>query len=224
MKAFNAVYDISVLLGVESITYPGDPPYRRELVSAIGKGGVCDVSKLEMSAHAGTHIDTPAHFIADDSKTIDRYPAGQFIMPAVVVNIENPTAIYPAELEESGLNAGEAVLFKTANSRDGRCKCGVFTENYVYLSPEAADYCVKQQVKLVGIDYITIEKYGDDEFPAHHTILGNDIFILEGINLAEVPAGRYTLFCLPLKIAGGEASPVRAVLLQTPALSPKKVS
>jgi arylformamidase len=82
------------------------------------------------------------------------------------------------------------------------------------LAPEAAEYCVEKGVKLVGIDYITIEKHGDDEFPSHKTILGNDIFILEGINLAEVPPGRYTLFCLPLKINGAEASPVRAILVR----------
>jgi len=213
MKPFKKLYDISVLLGVESITYPGDPPYRRNLISAIRSGDICDVSKLEMSAHAGTHIDAPSHFIANEAQTIDQYSAEEFIMPALVVDIENKTAIHPEELRKADLQPGEAVLFKTENSLSGRCKNGVFSEEYVYLSSEAAQYCVEKKAKLVGIDYITIEKYGDQAFPSHKTIMKNGIFILEGINLADVPPGRYSLLCLPLKIKGGEASPVRAVLL-----------
>lgn len=213
MKPFKKLYDISVLLGVESITYPGDPPYQRSLISAIRNGDICDVSKLEMSAHAGTHIDAPSHFVANEAQAIDQYSAGEFIMPALVVNIADKTSIRPEELRKVDLQPGEAVLFKTENSLSGRCNSGVFSEKYVYLSPEAAQYCVEKKVKLVGIDYITIEKYGDETFPSHQTIMKNGIFILEGINLAEVPAGRYSLICLPLKIKGGEASPVRAVLL-----------
>jgi arylformamidase len=211
---FQNIYDISVLLGVESITYPGDPTYNRELVCLINEGEICDVSKLEMSAHAGTHIDAPSHFIADSGKTIDHYPVQDFIMPTLVVNIENNKAVRREDLEEIDIQPGDALLFKTENSRTGRCKSGMFSGEYVYLSPEAAEFCAEKYVKLVGIDYVTIEKYGDDTFPAHKIILGNDIFILEGINLADVPPAKYTLFCLPLKISGAEASPVRAILVR----------
>jgi arylformamidase len=214
LKSFQNVYDISVLLGVESITYPGDPPYQRELVCAIKKGEICDVSRLEMSAHAGTHIDSPSHFIADSGKTIDRYPAQEFIMPAWVLNIENKKAVHREDIETIDIQPGDALLFKTENSRSGRCKSGIFSKEYVYLTPEAAEFCVGKRVRLVGIDYISIEKQGDDLFPTHKIILGNNIFILEGINLAEVVPGKYTLLCLPLKISGGEASPVRAILVQ----------
>lgn len=213
MKPFKKVYDISVLLGVESITYPGDPPYQRSLIYALSSGDICDVSKLEMSAHAGTHIDAPSHFVADETQTIDQYSAAEFMMPALVVDIADKTAIHPVELQKADLQPDEAVLFKTENSLSGRCKSGIFSEEYVYLSPEAAQYCVEKKVKLVGIDYVTIEKHGDETFPSHQTIMKNGIFILEGINLADVPAGKYSLICLPLKIKGGEASPVRAVLL-----------
>ena len=88
------------------------------------------------------------------------------------------------------------------------------TKDFVYLTPEAAEFCVEQNSRLVGIDYITIEKYGDEFFPAHRKILGNNMFVLEGIDLNGVPPGRYTLMCLPLRIKGGEASPARAILLQ----------
>lgn len=171
------------------------------------------MSKLVMSAHSGTHIDCPAHFIPN-GKTLDQYPITDFMIASQVVEIEDTEMIRPAELLDLDIKENEALLFKTDNSRTGRCKSGVFSEKFVYLSSEAADFCVKKKVALVGIDYITIENYGDKAFPAHRKVLGNDILVLEGINLKEVPPGRYTLFCLPLKIKGGEASPVRAILLR----------
>jgi len=210
---YKKIYDISVILGTESIAYPGDTPYSRDLIWTIDEGGICELSKLQMSSHSGTHIDAPSHFIPH-TKSIDHYAINDFILSAQVVNIEDKKSIRSIELENLDIEPGDALLFKTDNSISGRCRNGVFSESFVYLSPEAADFCVEKKVTLVGIDYISIEKYGDEVFPSHLKILGNDILILEGIDLKEVPQGRYTLICLPLKIKGGEASPVRAVLLQ----------
>lgn len=208
---YKTIYDISVSLGEESINYPGDTPFSRELLWTIKDSGICDLSKIVMSAHSGTHIDVPAHFISD-SKTLDFYTVQDFILPARVIEIEDKHSIMLSELKNIDIKPGEALLFKTDNSVTGLCKNGVFSKNFVCLSPGAAEFCVEKKVKLVGIDYITIEKYGDEAFPAHKKILGNGILVLEGLNLFEVPAGSYTLMCLPLKIKGGEASPVRAVL------------
>ncbi len=210
---YNKVYDISVALGTESIDYPGDTPYARDLIWTIKDSGICDLSKLIMSTHSGTHIDVPSHFVPH-TKSIDQYAIRDFILPALVVNIEDKESIRSVELENLDVQPGDALLFKTDNSLSGRCRNGVFSERFVYLSPEAADFCVGKKVCLVGIDYISIEKYGDEAFPSHRKILGNDILILEGIDLKAVPPGKYTLLCLPLKIKGGEASPVRAILLQ----------
>lgn len=210
---YEAVYDISVLLGAESIDYPGDTPYSRELIWTINESGICDLSKLVMSTHSGTHIDAPSHFIPN-ARSIDQYSIEEFILPARVVNIEDKESILLAELENLDLETGNALLFKTNNSIGGRCRNALFSEGYVYLSPEAVDFCVEKKVSLVGIDYITIEAHGDEAFPAHRKLLGNNILVLEGINLKEVPAGTYTLLCLPLKIKGGEASPVRAILFR----------
>jgi arylformamidase len=207
------IYDISVRLGEESILYPGDTPYSRELVQNIKDGGICDLSKLVMSAHSGTHIDAPAHFI-QGGKSLDQYEVRDFILPAQVVEIRDKLSVRPAELENLAIGAGEALLFRTNNSTSGQSKNGTFSEQFVYLSPEAADICIEKRVKLVGFDYITVERYGDQEFPTHRRLLEKDIPILEGIHLKDVPAGRYKLICLPLKISGGEASPVRAILVQ----------
>lgn len=211
MIRYKTIYDISVLLGEESIDYPGDTPFSRELIETINGSGIFELSKLEMSAHSGTHIDTPAHFIPN-GKTLDSYPVQNFILPARVVNIEDKQAIRPAELKNLDIAPGDSILFKTGNSTTGRCKNGKFSESFVYLTLEAAEFCVEKKVSLVGIDYITIEKYGNESFPAHRKILGSGILILEGLNLGAVPPGNYTLMCLPLRIKGSEASPVRAVL------------
>jgi arylformamidase len=207
------IYDISVRLGDESINYPGDTPYSRELTGTIKGNGIYELSKLVMSAHSGTHIDTPAHFI-QGGKTLDQYEAGDFILPARVIEIRDKLSVRPAELESLTIGAGEALLFRTNNSMSGQSRNGTFSEQFVYLSPEAADICIEKKVKLVGLDYITVERYGDQEFPTHRRLLENDIPILEGIHLKNVPAGNYTLICLPLRIGGGEASPVRAILVQ----------
>lgn len=214
MILYQTIYDISVLLGEEAIDYPGDPPFRREMLYALRNGDAADVSQLSMSAHAGAHLDAPAHFFDRPEYAIDRYPVQTFILPAMVAPIKDSQTIRPRELEGVEIHPGDALLFKTANSLDGRCKSGMFREDFVDISPETADFCLAQGVKLVGIDYVSVERHGDGTYPVHHKLLGNNVFILEGINLAEVPPGRYTLICLPLKIKGGEASPVRAVLLR----------
>ena len=177
----------------------------------VGDREICNIAKLMMSSHSGTHIDTPAHFIPD-GKNLDEYPLEQWILPAQVVNIEDREAVRPIELNNLDIAPGEALLFRTYNSTSGKVASGVYSEDFVYVSPEAAEFCVEKKVSLVGIDYGTIEKHGDMDYPTHHKLLGNGIRILEGINLKEVPSGRYTLFCLPLRIKGAEGAPARAML------------
>ena len=188
--AHGKLYDISVSLGDESIDFPGDTPYERTMVQTLEDGGDCNLSEITMSAHAGTHMDAPYHFF-NDGKTIDRFPVEKFILSAWVVPIRNDVAIAPAELKNVNVQPGEAILFKTRNSTNGLIESGVFHE---------------------GIDYISIEKFSSKVFTVHRRILGSGIPVLEGINLKSVPPGRYTLYCFPLKIGGGDGAPVRAVL------------
>ncbi len=212
MIPFKSIYDITVLLGEESITYPGDPVFLRELVTTLKDQGDCELSRLSMSSHSGTHMDAPSHFI-QGGKSIDRYGPEDFMFSAVILETKDDRIIHPKEMKNIRIDPGDALLFKTENSRSGRCKSGAFSQDYVYLSEEAADLCIEKGVGLIGIDYITIDRYNDATFAIHHKILGNNILILEGIDLSEVPPGRFTLFCPALKIKNGEASPVRAFLL-----------
>ena len=212
MIPYKFIYDITVLLGEESITYPGDPVFSRELMVTLKDQGDCELSRLSMSSHSGTHIDAPSHFI-QGGKSIDQYGPADFIFSALILETEDDRIIRPEEMKNIRINPGDALLFKTNNSRSGRCKSGTFSEDYVHLSEEAADLCIEKGVGLIGIDYITIDRYKDATFAIHHKILGNKILILEGIDLSEVPPGHFTLFCPALKIKHGEASPVRAFLL-----------
>ena len=212
MIPYKSIYDITVLLGEESITYPGDPVFSRELVVTLKDQGDCELSSLSMSSHSGTHIDAPSHFI-QGGKSIDQYGPADFIFSALIFETKDDRIIRPEEMKNIRIDPGDALLFKTNNSRSGRCKSGTFSEDYVHLSEEAADLCIEKGVGLIGIDYITIDRYKDATFAIHHKILGNNILILEGIDLSEVPPGHFTLFCPALKIRHGEASPVRAFLL-----------
>ncbi len=205
------VYDISVPLDEELAVYPGDTMFSRDIIMAFEKGDECALTGITMSAHFGTHLDSPAHFFPD-GRTIDSYPPEQFILPAQVVESASADVIRAEELRELTLSPGTALLFKTSNSLSGLVRKKAFAENYVCLSEKAAYVCAQLEPSLVGIDYFSIDSFSDKKYPAHFQLLGAGILVLEGIDLREVPVGKYTLCCFPLRLRGLEASPVRAVL------------
>lgn len=206
------ILDISIPLGAGHIDYPGDPVFAREVVMDTGSGAPCTLSRLAMSAHAGTHLDAPAHFIPG-GVPLDHYPLERFILPAQVIGIQHPDAVGREELERLEIASGHALLFRTRNSTSGQCRAGRFREDYVALTPEAAQFCLERQAPLVGIDALSIDLYTAPGFPVHHLLLGQGILVLEGLDLGGAAPGFHTLICLPLAIAGGEAAPVRAVLM-----------
>jgi arylformamidase len=205
------VYDISTLLGSETIGYPGDTPYSRTTLCTLGDGSRFNLARLEMSSHSGTHLDAPAHFVAG-GKTIDQYAVSEFIFPARVIDVDHPEAVHASALTGVDITPGEALLFKTRTSDNARRSARGFTEELLYLTRELADLCVEKRVKLVGIDSVSVDRYGDEDYPVHERLSTAGILILEGIDLALVPSGRYTLIALPLRIEGGEAAPARAIL------------
>ncbi len=214
MLSYSTIYDITAVLGVENPTYPGDTPFSRTAphTGPDADPEVTEANQIVMATHNGTHLDSPAHFYPRAAH-LDDFPLSHFIRPALVVEIADPEAVRAAELEEVALEPGEAILFRTRNSREGLVTSGEFTESFVPIARDAAQWCVDRKAPLVGHDYITVDAYGGREAPAHHLLLGNGIVVLEGANLRNVPPGRYTLFCLPLSMKGAEGSPCRAVLL-----------
>jgi arylformamidase len=211
---FAEVHDIGVPLE-ETPVYPGDPQYSRIWLSRLEDGANYDLSALILGSHAGAHLDAPAHQLLG-GRTIDQYPLSRFILPAQVISVNCKGAGDPipaSALHDLKINKGEALLFKTNNSLRRLMHNSVFTEEFVHLSEEAAACCVSMGISLVGIDYLSVDRYGDDLAPAHHCLLENDILILEGIDLQAVSPGKYQLICLPVNATNAEAAPVRPVLV-----------
>jgi len=206
------IYDISVILGKELPSWPGDSPVNISLSQSLAKGDVCNLSSLSLSSHTGTHVDAPYHF-EPDGTTVDVLPLESLIGPAWVVEIKSREAVSREELEALGLQGKERILFKTANSN--LWSSAEFSRQYVHLTLAAARCLVQAGIRLVGIDYLSIEKFESADHAVHHQLLRNRVVVLEGLNLSQVPAGKYQLICLPLKLGGGDGAPARAVLMET---------
>lgn len=168
---------------------------------------------IKMHTHTGTHIDAPRHFMPE-GRTIDKMPVDTIIGPARVLEIEDPVSIKPRELEPFNIQPDERILFKTQNS--GKCyKKDGFIKDYVYLSTEAARFLRDKRISVMGIDYIVPGNYYDWEnnmIPVHEILLGNGIWLLEGINLADVKPGPCDIICLPLRLENGDAGPARCIV------------
>jgi arylformamidase len=205
------IYDITVPIRAGMPVYEGDPGVEIRAWSALAKGDSSNVSFLHFGAHTGTHVDAPAHFIADTRK-IDALPLDVLIGPARVIRVpDDVNEISSDFLARHDLNEVERVLFHTRNSDfwdQG------FRKDYTHLLPEAAQALVERGVKLVGTDYLSIEKFHSGHHRTHLALLSQNVIIVEGLNLSEVPAGDYELICLPLRIAdgAGDGAPARAVL------------
>ena len=206
-----AIYDITVPIRAGMPIYEGDPTLSIEAWSALSKGDSANVSFLHFGAHTGTHVDAPAHFIAGANK-IDSLALDVLIGPARVIRVpDERMEIDPGFLQGCDLTGVTRVLFHTRNSsfwNEG------FRKDFTHVLPEAAELLVERGIKLVGNDYLSVEKFHSGHHRTHLTLLRNGVVIVEGLNLSDVPAGDYELICLPLKIAGGagDGAPARAVL------------
>ncbi len=224
---FREVYDISVPLGMAP-SWPGDRPFSLQWPSGEGScrsnrsepddGSGCLLSAISLCTHAATHLDFPGH-LYKDGKRQDGFCLNSFIMQARVVSARAETkAVTPAALKDGlpggRVQAGEAILFKTANSKRRLLFQPSFCRDYVSISPDTAHLCADGKAALVGIDYLSVDDCDSEALPVHRILLKKDILILEGIDLSAVPCGKYTLLCLPLSLGRAEASPVRAALLR----------
>lgn len=206
---FEEIIDISPPLQSGMLIWPGDASTRIERSCSIGIDSECNITDLSFTTHTGAHLDAPLHFI-ENGQSIDDLPLSRFISDALVVEVAGDS-IQPSHLPDNIPLDGKSLLFKTRNSELYRST--EFTENYVYMVRETADRLLEAKVNLVGIDYLSIDRYDDEDHPCHYRLLGNDVLILEGIDLGHVAPGAYTLVAFPLKIENGDGSPVRAVLI-----------
>ncbi|MGH9871807.1 MAG: cyclase family protein [Pyrinomonadaceae bacterium] len=208
------IYDVSVPLSANTPTYPGDPGIQIKQWLRLANGDPANVSLINFGLHSGTHVDAPAHFIEGGAK-VGSLSFDGLLGEAEVIEVPDHIDVIDEKFVGANcVNGSQRVLFKTRNSVFwGDTERG-FHEDYVYIDPGAARRLVESGVKLVGIDYLSVEKYNSDSFPTHLEFLSSGVVIIEGLDLRTVPGGRYELICLPLKIAGGsgDGAPARVIL------------
>lgn len=211
MPAVSRVYDISMPIAPEMPVYK-DRSEKRPAITLTRDfdpaGGGLRESRISLDLHTGTHLDAPRHALPDGAG-VERTPPEQLLGPCRVLDLtEVPAGISPADLEPHGIRTGEFVLLKTRNSLQAG-----FNPGFVYLTAAAAQYLVRAGVRGVGIDALGVER-DQQGHPTHRTLLAAGVAVLEGLRLAEVPAGAYFLVAAPLLIPGADAAPARVLLLR----------
>ena len=205
-------YDITLTISPELPTWPGDPRVELERVRKIEDGSNANVSRVDMGVHTGTHVDAPFHFL-QDGKTVDQIDLSLLTGRAYVLHLPEVDVITAPVLEDAQIPPRtRRVLFKTRNSESWAKEDQDFNTDFVGLSEDGAEYLVKRGVKLVGMDYLSVAPYKKSR-PTHESLLKAGVVIVEGLDLSEVSQGRYTLYCLPLKIANSDGAPARAILI-----------
>lgn len=206
------IYDVSVPIKNDMLVWPGDPPVSIEQISSVAKHGVGE-SMFSFSSHTGTHVDAPNHFVKNGIG-VDKIPPKKLFGECEVLDLTkiDHQEILPSDIKNSSVKKGARILFKTGNYRYLR---GLeFPDSYVSLSLSAAEYLAKIEVYLVGIDFLGIEKRKNRSHPVHKTLLKNGIVNVEGLDLSNVPAGKYTIICMPLKVVDADGSPSRVFLIK----------
>jgi arylformamidase len=204
------IYDVTVPLSKESVVYPGDPHVKINRRTKVNEDeSKYNLSRYSFSSHAGTHVDPPFHLI-EGGITVDKLPLELLMGRARVVEVTAPVIDEPV-LEEFDFTVDARVLFKTRNSYLWSNKN--FVKDYVYMTPGAARALVKDGIKLVGIDYLSVDKF-EGEPETHMALLSAGTIIVEGLDLREVEPGDYELICLPLKVKDGDGAPARVILRQ----------
>ncbi len=202
--------DVSVPLHTGMVHWPDNPPVSIERILDINRGDVCNVSKMSLGVHTGTHMDAPVHFLRD-GVGIDQMPLTATIGRARVLATSDPVSIKPEELVGHSIQPGERILFKTRNSP--RCwQTDEFVEDFVYIAHEAAQYLAGIGAQTVGVDYLSVGGAHVDGTETHRALLEGGIWIIEGLNLTQAQPGIYDLICLPLRIVGSDGAPARALL------------
>jgi arylformamidase len=201
--------DVSVPLDAQLPTYPHNTPFSLEPIKRIARGDSSNVSTLHMSAHTGTHVDAPRHFF-DQGAGTESLPLELLIGRTRVIEIDSRAGVAAEDLAPLDLSDDIRVLIKTHNSR--LWGSPEFHEDYVGVTDSGARHLVEHGIKVVGVDYLSVEKFHNPGAPAHHVLLGAGTIVIEGLNLQEVDPGVYEMFCLPLRVVGSDGAPARVVL------------
>ncbi len=209
------IYDLSLTISPNLPTWPSDPALVLEQVQSMDQGSLYNVTRITSSVHLATHIDAPRHFIADGA-TIEQLPLEVLTGPCYVAQLpDGVEAITSDVLERTEITSEmKRVLFGTRNSHLWARDETKFQTDFVGITEDGAEWLVERGVQLVGVDYLSVAPYTDLITP-HVVLLRKGIIVVEGLNLSKVMRGFYDLYCLPLKIAGCDGAPARAILIQS---------
>lgn len=208
--ARSAWIDVSVPLRSGMVHWPGDPEVAIDRVLSLGAGDGANVTHVRCSAHVGTHVDAPLHFI-DGAAAVDTIPLDVCIGPARVLHIEAVGAIEIADLAPHAVESGERIILRTRNSTQG-WRSETFYEDFVALSAAAARWLAEKRLRLLGIDYLSVSRFRDEAAAVHVPLLSAGVWIIEGLDLSAAPVGPVDLICLPLRLFGADGAPARVVL------------
>lgn len=201
--------DVSVPLDATLPTYPHNTPFSLEAIKRLARGDSSNVSTLHMSAHTGTHVDAPRHFF-DEGAGTESLPLELLVGRARVIEVGSRTGIAAEDLAALDLSDDIRLLIKTHNSR--LWGSPTFHEDYVGVTESGAKHLVDHGIKVVGVDYLSVEKFRTPGAPAHHLLLGAGTIVIEGLDLRGVDPGVYEMMCLPLRVVGSDGAPARVVL------------
>lgn len=203
--------DISRPLGRETPVWPGSPGISLVPLMQVASGDVANVSRIDIEAHTGTHIDAPRHFV-EGGATVEEISLDLLIGEVVVAEVQGDE-IGEAELQGLDLpSRARRLVLRTGASHDSAFDSAPFRQDFPALTADGARWVVAHGIDLIGIDYLSIQRYADPP-DVHHVLLNAGVVILEGLRLTDVEPGVYTLVCLPMHIVGAEAAPARAILL-----------
>ncbi len=206
------IYDVSVQLSNTVPVWPSGPPIRLESTPHLSRDKSYTIHEtlIQISSHMGTHIDAPYHFV-ENGKRLDEIPLERLVGKATVFEIPGARSIGQRELSRLKWDGIERVLFKTENSKHWHD--GSFYQDFVYLEPEGAQFLIDRGVRLVGIDYLSIEKYKAEKHLTHFTLLEKEVVVIEGLDLSRVGPGEYSMVALPLNLIGTDGGPTRVILM-----------
>jgi len=210
------IHDVTLPISRDMPVWPGDPSIILEQVSSMDAGAHDNVSRLACGVHTGTHVDAPHHFL-NDGRTVESLSLELLVGPAILVQVPEQVKIVDAGvLEQAAIPSGtERLLLKTRNSQLWQRAEREFFSGFVGISVDGAKWLVQHNIKLIGIDYLSIAPY-KQSLPTHRVLLEAGVIIVEGMDLSAISPGAYTLYCLPLKLVGSDGAPARVILVEGP--------
>ena len=208
------MWDVSIPIRHGGLVYPNNPPISISAVQSIKAGNTANVSRIDLGSHTATHVDAPLHFM-EGGTGVDEMPLDVLIGPARLICFSDDVlAVGEPELRRHDLGGVTRLLIKTRNSAWLASGSSEFHPDFTHVTPDGAEYLVSIGVRLVGVDYLSVEQFRSPHHKTHKTLLSNGVVIVEGLVLSEPPAGDYELYCLPMLMAGLDGAPARAILVR----------